>query len=164
MKNLIFCLPVLFLSLAFKGDSNLNKVLPNVTLNKMEGGTIETKEFIKTGKPTIISFWSITCLPCMKELIAINKKYDQWQKETGVILYAVSTDSKSLAKRVSYIVNKKGWKFPILKDEDKVLFSKMGVSNLPYTIIIDKDGKIVYEHNSYKSGDEEAIYKVLKTL
>ena len=40
----------------------------------------------------------------------------------------------------------------------------MGVSSLPYTIIIDKLGKIVYEHNSYKSGDEEEIYKVLKSL
>jgi peroxiredoxin len=152
------------LSLAFIGNTNINKTLPHVTLGKMEGGTIETKEFTKTGKPTIISFWSITCLPCMKELIAINKKYDQWQKETGVTLYAVSTDPKSLAKRVPIIANKKGWKFPILQDQEKLLFSKMGVSNLPYTIIIDKNGTIIYEHNSYKAGDEEEIYKVLKSL
>tara|TARA_B110000211_G_C14077087_1_gene552650 strand:+ start:1725 stop:2219 length:495 start_codon:yes stop_codon:yes gene_type:complete len=164
MKKLIFLLPILLLTLAFKADSNLNKQLPEVVLNKLEGGTISTKDFVKTGKPTIISFWSITCLPCMKELIAINKKYDQWQKETGVTLYAVSTDPKSLAKRVPIIANKKGWKFPILKDEDKTLFSQMGVSSLPYTIIIDKTGKIVYEHNSYQAGDEEEIYKILKSL
>ncbi len=163
MKKFILLWPVM-LSLAFIGNTNINKTLPHVTLGKMEGGTIETKEFAKTGKPTIISFWSITCLPCMKELIAINKKYDQWQKETGVTLYAVSTDPKSLSKRVPIIANKKGWKFPILQDQEKLLFSKMGVSNLPYTIIIDKNGTIIYEHNSYKAGDEEKIYKVLKSL
>jgi len=164
MNKLLFLLPILFFSLAFKADSNLNKELPNVTLQKLEGGTISTKAFIKNDKPAIVSFWSITCIPCMKELIAINKQYDQLQKETGVTLYAVSVDPKSLSKRVPIIADKKGWKFPILKDEDKSLFSKMGVSSLPYTIIIDKLGKIVYEHNSYKSGDEEEIYKVLKSL
>lgn len=164
MKKLLFLIPVVLLLISFKSDSNINKQIPFVTLNKMEDGTINTKEFTKSGKPTIISFWSITCLPCMKELIAINKKYDQWQKETGVTLYAVSTDPKSLAMRVPIIAKKKGWKFPILKDEEKTLFSKMGVTHLPYTIVLDKTGKIIYEHNSYKEGDEEEIYKVLKSL
>jgi peroxiredoxin len=164
MKKLIFLLPILLLVLAFKADTNLNKKLPDVELKKLEGGTIFTKEFTKSGKPTIVSFWSISCLPCMKELIAINKKYDQWQKETGVTMYAVSTDSKDFGNRVSTIVKKKNWIFPILKDEEKKKKKKMGVSSLPYTIVIDKNGKIVYEHNSYKDGDEEEIYKVLKSL
>ena len=164
MNKLLFLLPVLFFSIAFKADSNLNKRLPNVILKKLNGGTISTKEFVKNDKPVIVSFWSITCIPCMRELIAINKEYEQLQKETGVTLYAVSIDPKSLSKRVPIIADKKGWKFPILKDENKNLFSKMGVSSLPYTIIIDKSGKVVYEHNSYKSGDEEEIYKVLKSL
>jgi peroxiredoxin len=164
MNKSLFLLPVLLFCIAFRTGTNLNKKLPNVQLNKLEGGTVSTKEFIKKGKPAIISFWSITCLPCMKELIAINKKYDKWQKETGVTLYAVSIDPKSMAKRVPIIANKKNWKFPILKDEDKSLFSKMGVSSIPYTIIIDGYGKIIYEHNSYKSGDEEELYKVLKSL
>ena len=164
MNKLLFLLPVLFFSIAFKADSNLNKRLSNVILKKLNGGTISTKEFVKNDKPVIVSFWSITCIPCMRELIAINKEYEQLQKETGVTLYAVSIDPKSLSKRVPIIADKKGWKFPILKDENKNLFSKMGVSSLPYTIIIDKSGKVVYEHNSYKSGDEEEIYKVLKSL
>tara|TARA_X000000368_G_C22807312_1_gene613053 strand:+ start:81 stop:575 length:495 start_codon:yes stop_codon:yes gene_type:complete len=164
MNKLLFLLPFLLFCNAFRTDINLNKKLPYIQLNKLDGGTISTKEFIKKGKPTIISFWSITCLPCMKELIAINKKYDKWQKETEVTLYAVSIDPKSMAKRIPIIANKKGWKFPILKDEDRSLFSKMDVSSLPYTIIVDGSGKIVYEHNSYQPGDEEEIYNVLKSL
>jgi peroxiredoxin len=37
----------------------------------------------------------------------------------------------------------------------------MGVNNVPHTFLVDKNGKIVYTHNSYAPGDENALYQEL---
>lgn len=164
MKKLLFFLPAFLLVFAFSGQVNLNNKFPTATVQKLAGGTISTSEFSKTGKPTVVSFWSTTCVPCIKELIAINKNYEQWKKETGVEVYAIATDDKRFENRIPTLVKKKGWAFPILKDTDKKLFNQLKVPNVPYTVVLDKTGKIVYEHNSYKAGDEKEIYRVLKSL
>lgn len=164
MKKLVFALPAILLLFAFVNGTNMNKQLPEASLKKMDGTVLASKDLFKTGKPAVISFWSTTCVPCIKELIAINKKYDAWKKETGAEVYAISTDDERFVARVPVIVKKKGWKFPVLLDTSKDLFKKLGATNNPYTIVVDGTGKIVYEHSSYKAGDEEEIYKVLKSL
>ena len=40
----------------------------------------------------------------------------------------------------------------------------LNIVNNPYTIIINSSGKIVYEHTSYKEGDEEELIKIIKEL
>lgn len=161
MKKLLFALFISTVGFAFIGVGNIGKVLPKTSMKTLEGKTFEisTKE-----KPAIISFWSTTCVPCIKELNAINSKYDAWQKEASFEVYAVSTDDARFAARVPLITKKKAWKFPVLTDQEKAAFKALGVNNNPYTIIVDKTGKIVYEHASYKEGDEDELIKIVKDL
>lgn len=163
MRNLfVILLSVLLLS--FSSSSNLKLKLPSSTFKTLKQTNFTTADILKEKKPAIISFWSTTCIPCVKELIAINKKYDQIKNELHSEVYAISTDDEKLVSRVPTIVNKKGWKFPILTDTKKDLFLQLKAKNVPYTIVIDKTGKIVYEHNSYTAGDENKLIEVLKSL
>ena len=146
---------------SFVGPDNIGKTLPNKELKKLNGDGVNLKLI---SKPAIISFWSTTCIPCIKELNAINKKYDSWKKEFGAEVYAISTDDPRFAARVPVIVNKKEWKFPVYTDHDKQLFKALNIVNNPYTIIVDKDGKIVYEHKSYKDGDEKELIEIIKKM
>ena len=52
----------------------------------------------------------------------------------------------------------------MLTDREKSIFKALNVTNNPYTIVVDKKGKIVYEHASYKEGDEDELIKVVKEL
>ena len=79
-------------------------------------------------------------------------------------MYAISTDDARFASRIPAIVNKKEWKFPVYSDQEKKLFKALKIVNNPYTIIVDKHGKIVYEHKSYKEGDEEELINVIKEM
>lgn len=161
MKKILSVIIASFIFLSFVGDDNLGKALPKVNFKTLEGKTFQSSS-IK--KPAIISFWSTTCIPCIKELNAINSKYDDWKKGNDFEVYAVSTDDPRFAARVPLIAQKKGWKFPVLTDQEKSVFKALNVSNNPYTIIVNKQGKIVYEHASYKEGDEDELIKVIKEL
>ena len=79
-------------------------------------------------------------------------------------VYAISTDDARFASRVPAIVNKKDWKFPVYTDQEKKIFKALNIVNNPYTIIINSSGKIVYEHTSYKEGDEDELIKIIKEL
>lgn len=161
MKKVLSIVLIALISLSFIGGGNIGKGLPNVNLK-----TLKKEEFKVSSiqKPAIISFWSTTCIPCIKELNAINSKYDAWKKEVNFEVYAVSTDDPRFAARVPLIAEKKGWKFPVLTDQEKLMFSALNVTNNPYTVVINKEGKIVYEHASYKEGDEEELIKTIKAL
>jgi peroxiredoxin len=149
------------ISVSFVESGNIGKILPSNDLKKLNG---ETVSLGLISKPAIISFWSTTCIPCIKELNAINKYYDSWKKDFGVEVYAVSTDDARLATRVPAIVAKKEWRFPVYSDPEKQLFKALNIVNNPYTIIVDKKGKIIYEHKSYKDGDEQELLNVIKKL
>ena len=161
LKNGILLFFIVAILASFVGSGNLGKLLPDEEVKTLNGSKVELKSITK---PAIISFWSTTCIPCIKELNAINSKYDSWKQEHNLEVYAISTDDARFASRVPTIVNKKDWKFPVYTDQEKKIFKALNIVNNPYTIIINSSGKIVYEHTSYKEGDEEELIKIIKEL
>lgn len=133
----------------------------NVTVKDLDGKNVEVSEINNNGKPIIISFWATWCKPCMEELNAINEEYEDWVEETGVVLIAVSIDDSRSTGKVEPLVNAKGWEYTILLDPNGDFKRGLNVNNVPHTFLIDGNGKIVWQHNNYNSGDEEELYKQL---
>ena len=140
------------------------KSLPSVKLKDLSGKTIDISTFENDGKPIIISFWATWCKPCKAELNAIAEEYDDWQDETGVTLIAVSIDDARSTGRVEPYVNGQGWEYEILLDPNGDFKRAMGVNNVPHTFLVDGNGKIVWQHNNYATGDEEELYKKVQAL
>ena len=146
-----------------QNDSNL-KSLPSIELKNMNGKTVNISELGLKG-PLVISFWATWCSPCKKELNTIHEIYQDWQDETGVTLVAVSIDDSKTKNNVPIYVNGKGWEYMVLMDPNGNLKRAMGVNNIPHTFLINTNGKIVYSHNNYASGDEDHLYdEILKLV
>ena len=159
MRFFIAVLVFFVTSITFSQQSTL----PSVVLKDLDGKSFNISDLSKEDKPVIISFWATWCGPCLKELAAINDVYDDWQKETGVKLIAVSIDDAKSVKRVRPLVNGKGWDYKVLLDDNHELKRAMNVVNVPFTIIVNK-GEIVYKHTSYTPGIEKELYKKVKAL
>ena len=140
------------------------KTIPTVTVKNLQGKNVSTKSFSNDGKPMVISFWATWCSPCKKELNNIAEIYEDWQDETGVKVIAVSIDDARNKHKVKPYVDSKGWEFEVYIDANQDLKRAMNVNNVPYTFLVDGEGKIVYEHNNYVPGDEDALYKKIKAL
>jgi len=159
MKKFIF---ILFIGL-FSLSSSAQNDLPSVDLTSMEGKTIALKDATNKDGITIISLWATWCVPCLKELDAINDIYDEWQEETNVQLLAISVDDSRTVKRVKSMVNGKDWDYTVLLDTNSDLKRALNASSIPLTILV-KDNKIVYEHSGYSPGAESELYKKIKEL
>lgn len=135
--------------------------LPNVTLQDIEGNTVQTAGISNDGKPVIISFWATWCKPCLRELKAIHEVYPDWQEETGVRMIIVSIDQAQDANRVKPMVDGFGWEYEVLLDPNGDFKRAMNVQNVPHVFVLDGKGKIVYNHAGYVDGGEEDIYEAL---
>lgn len=136
--------------------------LPSVDIKTLTGETFNTSNIKNPDGPIFLSFWATWCKPCIKELIAVNENYADWQDELGLKVYAVSIDDTKSMSRVAPFVNGRAWEFKILLDPNSDFKRAMNIINVPHSFILDKTGKIIWQHNSYSPGDEDEIYEILK--
>lgn len=141
------------------GDANS---IPEIDLKTLQGNEVDLTEKIDDGKYTIIAFWATWCKPCKKELSNLNYLMPEWKEQFDVELMAISLDNAQTSRKVKSYVNGKGWQFDVLLDPNNKTKRKLNFSAVPYSIMINKDGKIIYKHSGYRSGDEYAIEDKLK--
>jgi cytochrome c biogenesis protein CcmG, thiol:disulfide interchange protein DsbE len=153
-KNSIIVLLLLSNAFAFA-----QKAMPTVDLKNLEGKSIKSTQLAPKGKVTVINFWATWCIPCRKELDEVSKKYTQWQKDYNLELVAVTIDNAQSLPKVKPMVAQKGWKYTVISDINSQLLNSLGGQSVPYTVLLDKKGNIVYEHNGYKAGDELELEK-----
>lgn len=132
--------------------------VPSTPLTTLEGETTNLQELAADGNVKIVSLWATWCVPCLKELDAINDLYEDWQDETNVELIAVSIDDSRTVKRVKPLINGKAWDYKIVLDTNNDLKRALGAATVPLTLII-KDNKIVYRHSGYNPGSEFELYE-----
>lgn len=138
--------------------------LPKVVLKSIDGKTVSTDTLRNDGKPFIIDFFATWCKPCNRELSAISEVYDEWQTETGVKLYAVSIDKAQNANKVKPLVNQHGWEYEVILDPNSEFRKSFGGEMIPFVVICDGDGKIVYKHNGYTEGAEQELIEKVREL
>jgi thiol-disulfide isomerase/thioredoxin len=138
--------------------------LPNVVLKDINGKSVNLSEITNDGKPFVINFWATWCAPCKRELNTISDLYEDWQKDTGVKIYAISIDDQRTVDKVKPYVSAQGWEYEVLLDTNGDLKRALGVNNVPFTFLVDGKGNIVWKHNNYNPGDEEELYKQIEKL
>lgn len=138
--------------------------LPKVTLKDINGKTVSTDTLSNSGKPFIIDFFATWCKPCNRELKAIHEVYPDWQEETGVKLIAVSIDQAQNINKVKPLVDSYGWEYDVLLDPNGDFKRALGIQMIPYVLIVDGKGNIVYKHNGYTDGAEEELIEKVREL
>ena len=139
--------------------------LPQVTLKTMDGKAVRVDTLSNGGKPFIIDFFATWCKPCNRELDAISEVYADWQEETGVKIFAVSIDQGQNINKVKPLVDNHGWEYDVLLDPNGDLKRAFGIQMIPYVLIVDGQGNIVYRHAGYTDGEEtELIEKVREVM
>ena len=144
--------------------SSVHAQLPSVNLKTMDGQSVNTATLSNDGKPFIIDFFATWCKPCNRELDAIAEVYEDWQKETGIKIVAVSIDQAQNINKVKPLVENHGWEYEVLLDPNSDFKRALGIQMIPYVLIVDGKGNIVYKHNGYTDGAETELIEKVREL
>jgi peroxiredoxin len=94
----------------------------------------------------------------MKYLDAIYQKY----KDKGFTILGINQDSpKSVSKVRSYISSQK-ISYPVALDPNTQYLQKLNGQSVPYSLLYDSNGKLVYKHSGFLPGDEIEIEKQIE--
>lgn len=158
MRTFLLSLAAMFVSAAAFAQ------IPSVKVENSKGEAVDTGSLLEEGTPMIISFWSTSCKPCIRELEAIYEALPDWQEEADFRVVAVSTDdSRQLAKAKSFAEGR-GWgsDFTLLFDKNQDFMRAMNVPVVPHVFVIDAAGRIVFSHTAYVQGGEVELFEAVK--
>lgn len=159
MKKLIFAAMMLMFA------SSAMAQIPSVKVENGKGKVVNTSSLVDGKTPMIISFWAVTCKPCIQELDAINEVLPDWLDVADFRVVAVSTDDSRFTAQARALAEGHGWgDFTLLYDKNGDFKRAMNVQYTPQVYVVDKNGKIVYSHTGYTQGGENELFKVIKGL
>lgn len=162
MKKLLVI--TLFSCLTFGAKAQQATDLPSTQIKSIDGANINFNDAFEKGKVTLVSFWATWCIPCKKEIKTFREKMGQWKSETDFNYVTVSEDDARASAQVRAYAKSQGWDFPAYMDPNNDLKRSLNFQNVPFTIIVDKDGKVAYMHSGYEEGGEIEIYNKIKEL
>lgn len=106
------------------------------------------------GNVVVLSFWATWCAPCKEEMPHLQKMYEA-KKDDGLVVLSISIDDARAASRVKPFIKKMGYTFPVVLDRDSSVIGYYNPSKgVPYTVIVDREGRVAYRASGYNPGDE----------
>ena len=116
------------------------------------------------GEIIVLNFWATWCNPCIAELPYLDS-IDKMFSEQDVEVIAVSIDGARHASRVKSYVKSRKYGFTVLHDKSTEIVPQYNPSmTIPYTVVIDRKGNIVYTHSGYSPGDEHIYINLIKDM
>lgn len=138
-------------ALALQSLSEVDRTLPEFSLPALDE-TLWTPDTLK-GKPWVINFWATWCPPCIEEIPSMNAAYEILEPQ-GIGMLAINAGEGALA--VEAFLQKIPIEFPnVLGDADSL--PNWSVKALPTTIVVDAEGRVVYEALGPREWDDEAL-------
>ena len=121
---------------------------PELSLPDIDGNHVTLKDHL--GKTVLIVFWSTWCSRCSEELTFLRETF-AGRDDVEVLL--VNQDSEKAAPRdkIAEMRNRLALPFHVIMDSGLVLWDRFGINALPTSVVVGKDGRIVYaEPNFYR--------------
>ncbi|MBE2218158.1 MAG: TlpA family protein disulfide reductase [Ignavibacteria bacterium] len=157
MKNNIVVLA--FLTLLIFSGKTLSQGY-DFDLADLDGNNVKLSELVKKG-PVFVQFWATWCVPCKEEMKVLNELYNKY-KDSGFVFVAISIDDQKSLSKVKPYIESKSYKFTVLFDTDKNVFSNMGGQDPPFSVFLDRNSNVFKTYSGYIQGDDIKLENDIK--
>jgi peroxiredoxin len=140
--------------------SDVGYLAPGFSLRNLKGNRESLEKY--RGQVVVLNFWATWCAPCRVEMPSFENLYRRYRSE-GMTVLAITIDKNADAKIKSF-VEEYGLSFPVLLDtkgEVERLYPSM---TIPFTYVIDRDGRVVARVDGAKNWESEETFEAIEYL
>jgi cytochrome c biogenesis protein CcmG, thiol:disulfide interchange protein DsbE len=125
-----------------KKQARKNAPAPAFTLPRLDTSGDLSLASLK-GKAVVINFWASWCAPCRDEVPALEKA---WRRHRHQGLVVLGVDQQDLSSDARAFARKYGMTYPLVRDGPGHVVAKYGLTGVPETFFVGRNGKIVGPH------------------
>ena len=132
------------------------------SLKDMEGRKVSLSDY--KGKVVWVSFWATWCHACLMELTYMKEIRDRLS-ERGFEMLAINVEaSKRRSKAISKVRSMKA-SYPVLFDPENKVGSRYNPSQeLPFAVLIDRQGRQRFIQRGFTAGEHLEIEKLIRSV
>lgn len=137
--------------------------LGSLVLEDIDGRSVALSEYL-VGKISVISFWATYCGPCKKKTEDLQPIYEKYADE-GLMIVAISIDEPETRGQVRPFIKQRGISYPAFIDTECQAIDLLNPRRtLPFTVIIDQQGKVAWSHEGWVPGDERLLEEAARSI
>jgi peroxiredoxin len=103
------------------------------------------------GKVVVLAFWASWCRPCHAEMPFLQ----EISARDEVTILGINQELIDIASK--FFIEDNGYTFPSLVDGEGRIARQFGVSAIPVTIVINREGRLVQRINGFQQGGETEL-------
>ena len=145
-----------------KKETPVTNLRPDATAFSFrdENGAVVSTADMK-GKVVFINFWATWCPPCIAEMPSLNDLYNQFRDDEQFVFLFINEDDDA-AKAKSFL-QKKGYTLPMMTRGGSIP-AEIYNGTLPTTVVLNKEGNIVFKHEGLAKYNSTTFINQLKAL
>ena len=112
---------------------------PVFTLHRLDGAGKVSLASLR-GRPVVLNFWASWCEPCKSEAAVLERDWTRYHGR-GVVFLGI--DYHDLAPDARSFVRHHALTFPMLEDGSGQVTGSYGISQVPETYVLSRQGRVV---------------------
>ena len=137
------------------GATRPGKEAPAFTLRSFEDGELSLSDF--EGEAVVINFWASWCLPCREEMPALEATWNAY-RDRGLVIIGVNTPRSDPEPQARAFLEEFGVTYPNVFDTDGFTAIDYGVSGIPVTFFVDRDGIVARRYVGTLTPDSLVVW------
>lgn len=149
---------ILFGATAQEWKTQVGQKVPTFEITNKDGRTISTDDL--KGKVVLINFFATWCPPCRMELPKVQEEiWDIFSTREDLDIIVLAREEGW--DKIDPFVEEYGYTLPFYPDLNREVYSLFASDTIPRNVIIDRDGKIIYQSIGYSEEEFDKIFQII---
>ena len=138
--------------------TDVGAAMPEYSAMGLDGSKFELAS--KRDKVVLLNLWATWCPPCRAELPELQSLHTKYAAR-GFEVIGVSVDESGVETVRNFVTEQK-LTYPIVLDPEGKLANILQTSSLPTSVLLDRDGKIIWKSFTMIEPNDPALAKVIE--
>jgi cytochrome c biogenesis protein CcmG, thiol:disulfide interchange protein DsbE len=133
-------------------DLKIGDAFPDLAACKLEGKLPD----LPANTVMLVDFWASWCGPCARSFPAMDELQRKYGAK-GLVVIAVNVDEKKAD--MENFLKTRNLSFCVVRDAAQKLVEKTGITSMPSSFLIGKNGKVAFAHSGFHGSETKKQYE-----